>query len=64
MENQSPQERSCPSCGSGEYRFRALKKVPAETAQPGGEALETKFLCKQCGKEWTMRSPGAGGTEA
>ena len=48
--------RRCPECGSREYLFRGRKKVVAEGGQPA--AVETKYRCKGCGKEWKEKVPG------
>jgi transposase-like protein len=48
------QTRNCPACGSTEYVFRGRKKVAAEHGQP--PAVETKYRCKACGKEWKVRA--------
>jgi len=45
--------RCCPECGSREYVFRGRKKVPAEAGRPA--AVETKYRCRACGKEWKVR---------
>jgi DNA-directed RNA polymerase subunit RPC12/RpoP len=45
--------RCCPECGSREYVFRGRKKLPAEAEQPA--AVETKYRCRACGKEWKER---------
>jgi transposase-like protein len=47
--------RTCPSCGSGDYTFRSRKKIPPTDGQ--GEAVETKYRCKACGKEWRVKVP-------
>jgi transposase-like protein len=48
-----PWHRTCPACGSTDYVFRGRKKVPAEQGQPA--AVETKYRCRACGKEWKVR---------
>ena len=45
--------RCCPECGSREYVFRGRKKLPAGAEQPA--AVETKYRCRACGKEWKER---------
>jgi transposase-like protein len=45
---------SCPACGSTDYVFRGRKKVPAVDSQP--VAIETKYRCRACGKEWKVRA--------
>ncbi len=45
--------RCCPKCGSREYVFRGWKKLPTEAEQSA--AVETKYRCKACGKEWKVR---------
>jgi DNA-directed RNA polymerase subunit M/transcription elongation factor TFIIS len=47
--------RRCPECGSQKYAFRGRKKIAAEEGQPA--AVETKYRCKACGKEWKERVP-------
>ena len=47
--------RCCPECGSREYVFRGRKRLPAEAEQPA--AVETKYRCRACGKEWKERVP-------
>jgi DNA-directed RNA polymerase subunit M/transcription elongation factor TFIIS len=47
--------RRCPECGSQEYAFRGRKKIAAEQGQPA--AVETKYRCKACGKEWREKVP-------
>jgi DNA-directed RNA polymerase subunit RPC12/RpoP len=42
--------RRCPQCGSSDYTFRGRKKIPEENGQQA--AVETKYRCKACGKEW------------
>jgi hypothetical protein len=47
--------RCCPACGSKQYVFRGRKQVAAE-----GEklpAVETKYLCKDCGHAWKEKVP-------
>jgi transposase-like protein len=56
MEQQTPTSRTCPACGSGDYQFRSRKKVEFE---PGKEAIETKYRCKKCGREWKVRTAAA-----
>jgi DNA-directed RNA polymerase subunit M/transcription elongation factor TFIIS len=45
--------RCCPECGSKEYVFRGRKAVPAEEDRP--QAVETKYLCRDCGHAWKER---------
>jgi transposase-like protein len=45
--------KTCPKCGSGDYTFRGRKKI--EAAQGHEAAIETKYRCKPCGHEWTVR---------
>jgi DNA-directed RNA polymerase subunit M/transcription elongation factor TFIIS len=47
--------RSCPACGSREYVFRGRKMVVADADQPA--AVETKYHCRACGKEWKVCMP-------
>lgn len=49
-------ERVCPKCGSSEYLFRSRKQIEATAEQ--GPMLETKYRCKDCGKEWKEKEPG------
>ena len=59
MDNQKPTaSRACPSCKSGNYQFRHRKNIAAEDDQP--EAVETKYRCKDCQKEWKERVPVKG----
>jgi DNA-directed RNA polymerase subunit M/transcription elongation factor TFIIS len=58
MDQNSTTSRTCPSCGSGDYLFRARKTIPPEQGQ--GEAVETKYRCKSCGHEWRVRAPAKG----
>jgi DNA-directed RNA polymerase subunit M/transcription elongation factor TFIIS len=44
-------KRTCPKCGSSDYRFRSRKKVADET----GEVVETRYRCVACGHEWMVR---------
>lgn len=46
--------RTCPKCGSSDYLFRSRKQIEEEQ----GPMLETKFRCKNCGKEWKEKAPG------
>jgi transposase-like protein len=41
--------KTCPACGSGDYMFRSRKRIEAAEGQQA--AVETKYLCKSCGKE-------------
>jgi transposase-like protein len=50
--------RTCPACGSDRYEFRSRKKFEAEPGQQ--PAVETKYRCKSCGKEWRDRAPVTG----
>jgi DNA-directed RNA polymerase subunit M/transcription elongation factor TFIIS len=52
--DQPATNRTCPTCGSGEYTFRSRKKIAAEKGE--SEATETKYRCKACGKEWRVRT--------
>lgn len=47
--------RCCPKCGSSEYVFRGRKKVTAEAGKGRAAAVETKYRCRACGKEWRER---------
>jgi DNA-directed RNA polymerase subunit M/transcription elongation factor TFIIS len=47
--------RTCPKCGSTDYRFRGRKTVAAEPGR--AEAVETKYRCQACGHEWKVRQP-------
>jgi DNA-directed RNA polymerase subunit M/transcription elongation factor TFIIS len=42
--------RCCPECGSKQYVFRGQRKIAAESEKPS--ALETRYLCKDCGHAW------------
>jgi ribosomal protein L37AE/L43A len=42
-----------PTCGSGDYTFRIRKRIEAAEGQQ--VALERKYRCKACGKEWKVR---------
>jgi hypothetical protein len=48
--------RACPACGGGEYTFRGRKQIEATADQ--GPMLETKYLCRVCGKTWKELEPG------
>jgi transposase-like protein len=50
--------KTCPKCGSGDYRFRSRKKI--ETAEGQEAAIETKYRCKACSHEWRVRTPAKG----
>ena len=52
--DQPATSRTCPACGSGAYTFRSRKKIVAEKGE--SEAVETKYRCKTCGKEWRVRT--------
>jgi len=54
MDETTPTKKTCPECGSNQYRFRSRKKVPDDT----GEAVETKYCCRACGHEWRVRTGG------
>jgi DNA-directed RNA polymerase subunit M/transcription elongation factor TFIIS len=47
--------RSCPKCGSTDYAFRGRKKIREDNGQRA--AVETKYRCKACGKEWKETAP-------
>ncbi len=47
--------KTCPACGSGDYKFRSRRKV-TEEGKP--QAVETKYRCKVCNHEWNVRLPG------
>ena len=47
--------RCCPKCGSKDYAFRARKKIEAQPEKGEAAAIETKYRCKACGKEWKER---------
>ncbi len=51
--------RSCPQCGSKEYVFRGRKKIAAEGEKP--PAIETKYMCRECGHAWKERVPARAG---
>jgi transposase-like protein len=53
MDGQTPGERTCPACGSGDYTLRGRKQIEAE---PGKQEVETKYRCKACNHEWKMRT--------
>ena len=57
MDQQQPDARTCPKCGSGDYQFRSPKKIEAdpEKGEPGG--TETKYRCRACEHEWRVRTP-------
>jgi transposase-like protein len=54
MSESQSASKTCPACGSTDYVFRSRKKV---AATPGQEAVETKYKCRACGKEWKVRVP-------
>ena len=49
------QTRTCPKCGSDDYAFRNRKNIVPAKAQEA--VVETKYRCKACGHEWTVRVP-------
>jgi hypothetical protein len=49
-------DKTCPKCGSPDYRFRARRAVPAEKDRLA--AVETKYLCAACGHVWKVWVPG------
>jgi transposase-like protein len=49
-----PATKTCPTCGSSDYAFRGRKKIEANEEQ--NAAVETKYRCKLCGKEWKVRT--------
>jgi DNA-directed RNA polymerase subunit M/transcription elongation factor TFIIS len=54
MEQKETAHRTCPACGSTDYVFRGRKKIEAE---PGKQAaVETKYRCRACGKEWRVKA--------
>jgi transposase-like protein len=52
--------RSCPECTSREYVFRGRKEIAPEPGK--APAIETRYLCKDCGHTWREQVPvkGAG----
>ncbi len=65
MVQYSVPDRKCPACGSDDYQFRSRKRVAAEPGAVEAEAVETKYRCKACGREWRVRipaDPGGQGT--
>jgi DNA-directed RNA polymerase subunit M/transcription elongation factor TFIIS len=52
--DQPATSRICPACGSGEHKFRSRKKIAADEGE--SEAVETKYRCKGCGKEWRVKT--------
>lgn len=50
-------KRTCPECGSSDYQFRSRKKIEADPEKGELEAIETKYKCKACGKDWRERVP-------
>ncbi len=54
MKQQQPAAKSCPKCGN--YQFRSRKKITPEAGQDGDEVTETKYRCKLCEHEWTVRT--------
>ena len=48
--------KTCPKCDSPDYMFRARKAIDPEPGRERG-AVETKYRCKACGTEWTVRVP-------
>jgi DNA-directed RNA polymerase subunit M/transcription elongation factor TFIIS len=53
--SQGPVTRTCPKCGSDDYTFRHRKKIEADPEEGEPPAVETKYRCKACGKEWRVR---------
>jgi transposase-like protein len=58
MDQQAKPNRTCPACGSDQYLFRSRKKLPPRPGEEGGQMVETKYRCKACGKEWSVRVSG------
>jgi DNA-directed RNA polymerase subunit M/transcription elongation factor TFIIS len=53
MDPEAWKSRRCPACGTSEYQFKSRKKISGDG---GKEAVETKYRCKECGKEWKERT--------
>ena len=50
--------RCCPECSSKDYVFRGRKKIEAQPVKGEKAAVETRYRCKACGKEWRERVAG------
>jgi DNA-directed RNA polymerase subunit M/transcription elongation factor TFIIS len=57
MTDAPPPKRSCPACGSEEYRFRHRQTTPSDPDKGEPEAVETKYRCAVCEHEWKERIP-------
>ena len=57
MDQKPTTSRACPACKSTNYQFRHRKTIAPEPGTEGGEAVETKYRCKDCTHEWRERVP-------